>query len=177
MGKWRIIDDECISQITSLVNKDIWKVHWDRDQRTELLLLLTEVLDYLMPSWGEEVTLSGCHMTELLPVRTCEDVLAQSRRTAIFAVVEVLRGGGALEVLHGQTVTQDVLLQVRTGPKLSITNIRLNRKCLQEMMLSHFKRTPSGLQYYTTEEQSTASVLSICRLDLMWGVFCFLFLQ
>lgn len=57
-------------------------------------------------------------------VCTCEDVLAQSRRTNIFAVVEVLRGGGALEVLHGQTVTQDVLLQMRTGPKLSITNRR-----------------------------------------------------
>ncbi len=107
---------------------------------------------------------------------TCEDVLAQSRRTAIFAVVEVLRGGGALEVLHGQTVAQDVLLQVRTGPKLSITNVRKNRKCLQEMM-RHFNRTPSGLQHYTTEEQNAALVLSICSLDPMWGVFCFLFLQ
>lgn len=49
---------------------------------------------------------------------TCEHVLAQRRRMAIFAVVEVLRRGGALEVLHGQTVAQDVLLQVRAGPKL-----------------------------------------------------------
>ena len=53
---------------------------------------------------------------------TCEDVLAQSRGATVFAVVEVLRGGGALEVLHGQTVTQDVPFQVRTGPKLLITN-------------------------------------------------------
>lgn len=44
----------------------------------------------LMPSQGEEVTLSGCQMTEQHPVCTCEDVLAQSRRTTIFAIVEVL---------------------------------------------------------------------------------------
>lgn len=86
---------------------------------------------------------SRCLITEQLPVCTCEDVLAQSGRTAIF-VVEVLRGGGAVEVLHGQTVTQDVLLQVRTGSQLSITNRRKNRKCLQEMV-SHLYRTPSGL--------------------------------
>lgn len=67
-------------------------------------------------------------MTDQRPVFTCEDVLAQSRRTTIFAVVEVLRGGGALEVLHGQTVTQDVLLQVGTGPKLSITNHKNKHK-------------------------------------------------
>ena len=68
-------------------------------------------------------------MTEQHPVCTCEDVLAQSRWATIFAVVEVLLwGGGALEVLHGQTVTQDVLLQVRTGPELFITNIRIDRR-------------------------------------------------
>lgn len=51
-------------------------------------------------------------------VQACEHVLAQCRRMAIFAIVEVLRRGGALEVLHGQTVAQDILLQVRAGPKL-----------------------------------------------------------
>lgn len=45
----------------------------------------------------------------------------------------MLRGGGALEVLHGQTVTQDILLQVRTGPELlMMTNRRTSRTRLRE---------------------------------------------
>lgn len=87
-----------------------------------------------MPSSGEEVILSGCGTAE----PTCEDVLAQSRRTAVFAVVEMLRGGGALEVLHGQTVTQDILLQVRTRPELlMMTNRRTSRTRLREVRGLH----------------------------------------
>lgn len=74
------------------------------------------VLKCLMPSRGEE------HL-----VCTCEHVLAQGGRTTVFAVEEVLRGRGALEVLHGQTVTQDVLLQVRAGPKLRRRDMKWDR--------------------------------------------------
>ena len=63
---------------------------------------------------------------------TCEDVLSQSEGAAVFPVeqvllrggravkVLVLGGGGALQVLHRQTLTQDVLLQVGERPQLSI---------------------------------------------------------
>lgn len=110
-------------------------------------------------------------MTERHPVCTCEDVLTQSRRTAVFAVVEVLCGGRALEVLHGQAVTQDVLLQVRTGPKLSITKIRINRKCFQGMMLSHFKSKNCiwfALLHNIRTKHSISCVY--CKLGPMWGV-------
>lgn len=49
---------------------------------------------------------------------TCEDVLAQTRWTSVFAVVEMLGGGGALQVLHWQAVAQDVRFQVGTRPQL-----------------------------------------------------------
>lgn len=61
---------------------------------------------------------------------TCEDVLSQARGAAIFAVergllrgsgaVEVLRRGGAMQVLDGQAIGQHVRVQVRTWPQLSI---------------------------------------------------------
>ena len=38
--------------------------------------------------------------------------------------VLVLRGDGALRVVHRQTLTQDVLLQVGAGPQLSIKQRR-----------------------------------------------------
>lgn len=79
---------------------------------------------------------------------TCEDVLAQSGGATIFAVVEMLRGGGALEVLHGQAVAQDVRLQVGTRPELPINKreeqTRGGGGCLQETLLGNSKRSPSG---------------------------------
>lgn len=76
--------------------------------------------DYSVPSEEDELTLSWCWVAE--QQRTCEDVLAQSRRAAIFAVVEVFGGGRALEVLNGQAVAQDIWLQVRTRAELPTTN-------------------------------------------------------
>lgn len=38
--------------------------------------------------------------------------------------VLVLRGGRALQVVHRQTLTQDILLQVGAGPQLSIKQRR-----------------------------------------------------
>lgn len=80
-------------------------------------------------------------------VCTCEDVLSQPRRSAVFPVVEVLRWGGALKVLHRQTVTQDILVQVGARPKLSIRGIRIT--CLRELCWVN-KTTPTGVQGYTT---------------------------
>lgn len=76
----------------------------------------------VVSDYSEEdvLTLSGCWVAE--QQRTCEDVLAQSRRAAIFAVVEVFGGGRALEVLNGQAVAQDIWLQVRTRAELPTTN-------------------------------------------------------
>lgn len=116
-------------------------------------------------------------MAEQQLVRTCKDVLAQSRWTAIFAVVEMLRGGGGLEVLHGQAVTQDILLQVGTGPKLLVTNIIINRNFLLKMMLTNFQRAPYGLQDCTTKEQNKASVLYIFRSDSRYECFIFSFIN
>lgn len=76
------------------------------------------VSDYSVPSEEDELILSGCWVAE--QQRTCEDVLAQSSWAAIFAVVEVF--GGALEVLDGQAVAQDIWLQVRTRAELLTTN-------------------------------------------------------
>lgn len=78
------------------------------------------VSGYSVTSEEGELTLAGCWVAEQR--RTCEDVLAQSRRAAIFAVVEVFRGGRALEVLNGQAVAQDIWLQVRTRAELPTTN-------------------------------------------------------
>lgn len=78
------------------------------------------VSDCSVPSGQDELMLSGCWVAARR--HTCEDVLAQSRRAAVFAVVEVLRGGGALEVLKGQAVAQDIWLQVRTRAELPSTN-------------------------------------------------------
>lgn len=107
---------------------------------------------------------------------TCEDVLAQSGGAAVFhSVVAVLRGGGALQVLHGQTLTQDVLLQVGTWPKLSIKSRTIGERTKnvhEKMMVSHsiwFARLH--------KDENTASVVSICGLHPTWGVFscCFVF--
>lgn len=76
--------------------------------------------DYSVPSEEDELTLAWCWVAE--QQRTCEDVLAQSRRAAIFTVVEVFGGGRALEVLNGQAVAQDIWLQVRTRAELPTTN-------------------------------------------------------
>lgn len=74
--------------------------------------------------------LSGCWVAERRR-HTCKHVLAQSRRAAIFAIVEVLRGGGALEVLNGQAVAQDVWLQVRTRAELLTTNTQRRMRFVQ----------------------------------------------
>lgn len=76
---------------------------------------------------------------------TCEEVLAQSRRAAIFAVVEVLRGGGALEVLDGQALAQDVRLQVRTGAELPATNTQTHTRFVPGRMAGS-ERAPHGPQ-------------------------------
>lgn len=80
------------------------------------------VSHYPEPWEEDELTLWGGGLT-------CEEVLAQSRRAAIFAVVEVLRGGGALEVLDGQAFAQDVRVQVRTGAELAATNTQTHQVC------------------------------------------------
>lgn len=91
------------------------------------------VSDYSVASEEDELTLSGFWVAERR--RTCEDVLAQSRRAAIFAVVEVLRGGGALEVLNGQAVAQDIWLQVRTRAELPTTNTNTHEVCTRKRSL------------------------------------------
>lgn len=78
--------------------------------------------------WGE-LALSGCCVVERR--HTCEDVLAQSGRAAILAIVEVLGGGGALEVLNGQAVAQDVWLQVRTRAELPTTNTQTHTRFVE----------------------------------------------
>lgn len=112
-------------------------------------------------------------MTEQRPVCTCEDVLAQSRWASIFAIVEMLRGAGALEVLHGQTVTQDILFQVRTGPELSCEDKQKHVYKKWCWVISRELHLVCKITQH--REQSKASVVSICRSDSIWGVFCFLF--
>lgn len=52
------------------------------------------IFDYLRPL-GAQPESVAC---------TCEDIWTEGRRTPIFAVAQLLRGGGVLKVLHGQTV-------------------------------------------------------------------------
>ena len=69
-------------------------------------------------------------------LRTCEDVLAQSGGAQVFVqvlwvggAVQVLgRGVGALQVLDGQAVTQEVLVEMWAGPQLSIGAKRMRRQ-------------------------------------------------
>lgn len=82
-----------------------------------------------LPSEQDELTLSGCWVAARRC--TCEDVLAHSRRAAIFAIVEVLRGGGALEVMNGEALAQDIWLQVRTRAELRTTNTQTHMRFVQ----------------------------------------------
>lgn len=81
------------------------------------------VSGYPEPSEEDELTRSGGGRQ-----LTCEEILAHPRRAAIFAVVEVLRGGGALEVLDGQALAQDVRLQVGTRAELPATNTQTHTR-------------------------------------------------
>lgn len=118
--------------------------------------------------------LSGCWVAERWC--TCEDVLAQSGRAAIFAVVEVLRGGGALEVLNGQAVAQDVWLQVRTRAELPTTNTQTHMRFVQGndgwlCVSSTWSARIVQLRQKTKLQFCELAVWTLC------GVFYFLFLQ
>lgn len=88
---------------------------------------------------------------------------------AIFAIVEVLRRGGALEVLHGQTVAQDILLQVRAGPKLrKISNDKNKLQMFTRNDDESFKWRELHLVCKITQSKNkTTSVWPVRGLDLV----------